>query len=100
MMRCIIACSGDGRGTRREPNNDNYEDNAMSTNENTSHSSALIVGAIGVVFGDIGTSPLYALKETFAGHHPMVVEPASILGVLSLIFWTIMALVTLKYVAI
>ncbi len=72
----------------------------MSANENTSHSSALIVGAIGVVFGDIGTSPLYALKETFAGHHPMVVEPASILGVLSLIFWTIMALVTLKYVAI
>ncbi|MFO1431589.1 MAG: potassium transporter Kup [Candidatus Competibacteraceae bacterium] len=72
----------------------------MSTNENTSRSSALIVGAVGVVFGDIGTSPLYALKETFAGHHPMVVEPASILGVLSLIFWTIMALVTLKYVAI
>ena len=61
---------------------------------------ALIVGAIGVVFGDIGTSPLYALKETFAGHHPMAVEPARILGVLSLIFWTIMVLVTLKYVAI
>jgi len=72
----------------------------MSMDENKSRSSALIVGAIGVVFGDIGTSPLYALKETFAGHHPMAVEPASILGVLSLIFWTIMALVTLKYVAI
>ncbi len=72
----------------------------MSADENTSRPSALIVGAIGVVFGDIGTSPLYALKETFAGHHPMAVEPASILGVLSLIFWTIMALVTLKYVAI
>jgi len=72
----------------------------MSANESKSRPSALIVGAIGVVFGDIGTSPLYALKETFAGHHPMGVEPASILGVLSLIFWTIMALVTLKYVAI
>lgn len=72
----------------------------MSANENKSRSSALIIGAIGVVFGDIGTSPLYALKETFAGHHPMAVEPTSILGVLSLIFWTIMALVTLKYVAI
>ena len=72
----------------------------MSVNESKSRPSALIVGAIGVVFGDIGTSPLYALKETFAGHHPMGVEPASILGVLSLIFWTIMALVTLKYVAI
>lgn len=59
-----------------------------------------MVGAIGVVFGDIGTSPLYAFKETFAGHHPMTVEPATVLGVLSMIFWTIMALVTLKYVAI
>ncbi len=72
----------------------------MSAHESKSRPSALIVGAIGVVFGDIGTSPLYALKETFAGHHPIAVEPASILGVLSLIFWTIMALVTLKYVAI
>ena len=72
----------------------------MSATESKSRPSTLIVGAIGVVFGDIGTSPLYALKETFAGHHPMGVEPASILGVLSLIFWTIMALVTLKYVAI
>ena len=72
----------------------------MSANEHKSSSSALILGTIGVVFGDIGTSPLYALKETFAGHHPMTVDPASILGVLSLIFWTIMALVSLKYVAI
>lgn len=71
----------------------------MSAHEK-SRSSALIIGAIGVVFGDIGTSPLYALKETFAGSHPIPVEPESILGVLSLIFWTIMALVTLKYVAI
>ena len=72
----------------------------MSAQEHKSSSSALIIGAIGVVFGDIGTSPLYTLKETFAGSHPMAVEPARILGVLSLIFWTIMALVTLKYVAI
>lgn len=72
----------------------------MSAHQSKSRSSALIIGAIGVVFGDIGTSPLYALKETFAGHHPMAVVPESILGVLSLIFWTIMALVTLKYVAI
>ena len=61
---------------------------------------ALMVSSIGVVFGDIGTSPLYSLRETFAGHHPLAVEPANILGVLSLIFWTIMLLVTLKYVAI
>jgi KUP system potassium uptake protein len=72
----------------------------VPAHENKSHPSTLIVGAIGVVFGDIGTSPLYALKETFAGHHAIPVEPASILGVLSLVFWTIMALVTVKYVAI
>ncbi|MBS1225841.1 MAG: potassium transporter Kup, partial [Proteobacteria bacterium] len=72
----------------------------MSAHESKSRPSALIIGAIGVVFGDIGTSPLYALKETFAGHHPIAVVPETILGVLSLIFWTIMALVTLKYVAI
>jgi KUP system potassium uptake protein len=60
----------------------------------------LVVAAIGVVFGDIGTSPLYALKEIFSGHHPIPVTPDNILGVLSLIFWAIMVLVSLKYVAI
>ncbi|MEO5597148.1 MAG: potassium transporter Kup [Novosphingobium sp.] len=59
---------------------------------------ALAIGAIGVVFGDIGTSPLYALKESFIGHHPLTVDRAHIFGVLSLIFWTMMLIVTLKYV--
>ncbi|HKY83101.1 MAG TPA: KUP/HAK/KT family potassium transporter, partial [Sphingobium sp.] len=48
----------------------------------------LALGALGVVFGDIGTSPLYALKESFVGHHPLTVDAAHIYGVLSLIFWT------------
>lgn len=61
---------------------------------------AIVLGAIGVVFGDIGTSPLYALKETFAGHHPLPVVETNILGVLSVMFWTIMLLVSLKYVII
>ncbi len=60
----------------------------------------LLLGAIGVVYGDIGTSPLYALKETFAGHHPLPVIEANVLGVLSLMFWTIMLLVSLKYVIV
>lgn len=60
----------------------------------------LLLGAIGVVYGDIGTSPLYALKETFAGHHPLPVIEMNILGVLSVMFWTIMLLVSLKYVII
>ena len=62
--------------------------------------SLLALGALGVVFGDIGTSPLYALKESFTGHHPLTVDPTHILGVLSLIFWTMMLIVTVKYVLI
>src|SRR5574343_679858 len=61
---------------------------------------AITVAAIGVVFGDIGTSPLYALKEIFNGHHPIPVTPDNILGILSLVFWAIMVLVSIKYVAI
>jgi KUP system potassium uptake protein len=56
--------------------------------------------AIGVVFGDIGTSPLYAFRETFAGHHPLAVDQIHVYGVISLIFWAMMLIVTLKYVTI
>jgi KUP system potassium uptake protein len=58
----------------------------------------LALGAIGVVFGDIGTSPLYSLKESFAGGHPLPLDQAHIFGVLSLIFWTMTLVVTIKYV--
>jgi len=58
---------------------------------------ALALGAIGVVFGDIGTSPLYAMKETL-GTHGMSPHPAAVLGVLSLIFWSLIMVVSLKYV--
>jgi len=60
----------------------------------------LMLGAIGVVYGDIGTSPLYAMKESFIGPHPMEVDPLHIFGVLSLIFWSLMLIVTVKYVAV
>lgn len=60
----------------------------------------LTLGAIGIVFGDIGTSPLYALKESFIGHHPMPVVESRVMGVISIIFWTMMIVVTLKYVTI
>jgi len=60
----------------------------------------LMVGAIGIVFGDIGTSPIYAFRETFAGHHKLVPDSLHIYGVLSLIFWSMMIIVTLKYVMI
>ncbi len=60
----------------------------------------LAVGAVGVVFGDIGTSPLYAFRETFAGHHPLALDTPHIMGVISLMFWSMMIVVTLKYVTI
>ncbi|HEY0413407.1 MAG TPA: potassium transporter Kup [Allosphingosinicella sp.] len=62
----------------------------------------LTLGAIGIVFGDIGTSPLYAFRETFAGHHDfrLPVDKLHVFGVLSLIFWSMMIVVTLKYVFI
>ena len=60
----------------------------------------LMLGAVGVVYGDIGTSPLYAMKESFIGPHPMAVDPLHIFGVLSLIFWSLMLIVTVKYVAV
>ncbi len=57
----------------------------------------LTIGAVGVVFGDIGTSPIYAFRETFAGHHKIDVDPTHIYGVLSLVFWSMMIVVTIKY---
>ena len=61
--------------------------------------AALTLGALGVVYGDIGTSPLYALKEVFHGGH-VATSPANILGVLSLIFWTMTIIVSVKYVVL
>ncbi|MGE5063825.1 MAG: potassium transporter Kup [Myxococcales bacterium] len=58
----------------------------------------LMLGAIGVVYGDIGTSPLYTMQESFLGPHPLTVDRLHIYGVLSLIFWSLMLVVTIKYV--
>ena len=72
----------------------------MSDTQTKQKLPPLVLGAIGVVYGDIGTSPLYALQATFTGTHPLPVVEANILGVLSVMFWTIMLLVSLKYVVI
>jgi len=60
----------------------------------------LAIGAVGIVFGDIGTSPIYSFRETFAGHHPLSPDQFHIDAVLSMIFWSMMIVVTLKYVMI
>ena len=59
--------------------------------------TVLTVAALGVVFGDIGTSPLYALRECFSGVHAIAATPANVLGVLSLIFWSLIVTVSIKY---
>ena len=59
-----------------------------------------MLGAVGIVYGDIGTSPLYAMKESFIGPHPLAVDRLHIFGVLSLVFWSLMLVVTLKYVLV
>ena len=60
----------------------------------------LALGAVGIVYGDIGTSPIYAFRETFAGHHELLPTTLHIYGVLSLIFWSMLIIVALKYVTI
>ena len=68
--------------------------------DSSKHMSPLIMGAIGVVYGDIGTSPLYTLRQCFAGEHPVGLTPSNVLGILSIIFWALMIIVTAKYVTL
>ena len=79
-------------------------DNLIEPSETVGHNGPneplpkLMLGAIGVVYGDIGTSPLYTMHESFLGPHPMNVDRLHVYGVLSLIFWSLMLVVTIKYV--
>jgi KUP system potassium uptake protein len=59
--------------------------------------ATLALAALGVVYGDIGTSPLYAIRESFYGIHGIAVTPGNVLGVLSLVFWSLVIVVTIKY---
>jgi KUP system potassium uptake protein len=61
---------------------------------------SLLIAALGVVFGDIGTSPLYTMKAAFGGAHAVEPTPDNIRGILSLIFWALWIIISLKYVAI
>ena len=85
------------------------ESHAVSEDTNTQATAApavrsrlmlLTLGALGVVYGDIGTSPLYALRECFSGGHGIAPAPENILGILSLIFWSILLIVSFKYLVV
>jgi KUP system potassium uptake protein len=60
--------------------------------------AALTLGALGVVYGDIGTSPLYALKEVFSPSTGVLANPENVIGAVSVVLWALMLVVTLKYV--
>jgi KUP system potassium uptake protein len=88
------------RTTKRRPGHEGprtHRLSAAASPRSPTALAALTLAALGVVYGDIGTSPLYALKETFHGGH-VAVTPANILGVLSLVFWTLTIVISLKYV--
>ncbi len=62
--------------------------------------TGLVIAALGVVYGDIGTSPLYALRESLSEEHGIAVNPDNVLGVLSLIIWSLIVVITIKYVVL
>jgi KUP system potassium uptake protein len=76
------------------------ENNKSEAHPQKSSTAGLTLLALGVVYGDIGTSPLYAVKETFAPAHGIALDTENILGGLSTIFWSLMIVVTLKYVTL
>jgi KUP system potassium uptake protein len=73
-----------------------HSSNSIETSK--PRTAAIAVAAMGVVYGDIGTSPLYTMKEVFNGPHAVAVTPDNLLGILSLIFWALTITVSLKYV--
>ena len=72
----------------------------MTTDSNKNSMAALTLAAIGIVYGDIGTSPLYTMKEVFAKHHGLSPVPVNVLGVVSLILWGLIIVISLKYVTL
>src|SRR5919198_288614 len=71
---------------------------AHNSTHNTTGLGLLTLGALGVVYGDIGTSPLYALRECFHGEHGVAATHDNVLGVLSLIFWSLTLIISIKYI--
>ena len=82
------------------PLTDSLDETHVATKMNAKQLAGLSVAALGVVYGDIGTSPLYALRECFHGTHAIPVSEISVLGVLSLVFWVLILVISVKYMAV
>ncbi|MFM8855993.1 MAG: KUP/HAK/KT family potassium transporter, partial [Actinomycetota bacterium] len=73
-------------------------DGAHGASSSAKARAMLALGALGIVYGDIGTSPLYALREAFTGHgHEMTVNTTSVYGICSLAFWSLIIIISVKY---
>lgn len=83
---------GEGRDAQQEA-----LERAPPTAPHSQSFAILAIAVLGVVYGDIGTSPIYALRECFAGKHPVPITTGNVLGILSLIFWTLILVISLKY---
>ena len=86
-----------GRGSA---GSDRLSDHTQLQKRGGGYLATLSITALGVVYGDIGTSPLYALRECFHGTHAAALTRANVLGVLSLVFWALMIVITIKYVSL
>jgi KUP system potassium uptake protein len=71
---------------------------STATRSHKHSTSALALAALGIIYGDIGTSPLYTIKECFSGKHGLAPTPENILGIMSMIFWSLIMIVSIKYV--
>ena len=69
------------------------------TPQHRTSTRVLAVGALGVVFGDIGTNPLFAMREAFTARHRVALDATNIVGLLSLMFWSLILVVTVKYIS-
>ncbi|NPU86031.1 MAG: potassium transporter Kup [Syntrophaceae bacterium] len=86
------------RETKEKPSSPRNDSDHPAVQHPPGENLPLVLGALGVVFGDIGTSPLYAVKECFHGTHAIALSEANILGVLSLVFWSLTVVISVKYV--
>src|SRR6201989_667756 len=94
-----------GEGIEPSPEGSEADAGAATPRRADTHATkgmaAITLGALGVVFGDMGTSPLYALQTLFsADHHAVHPTQATVYGVISLVFWTITIIVSVKYVSL
>ena len=71
---------------------------SLSSTHDNHKTSSLALAALGIIYGDIGTSPLYTIKECFSGKHGVAVVPANVTGIMSMVFWSLIIVISVKYV--